>query len=215
GYRIQLGHPPGSYCPRSLPAHKDFVVIDTLGVCAVRLSFYRCNSRIAHRQQLMRACLWSATSIDPQTCVTFNVVRLFEVQNCLGKISAYDFVRRQTAERSLCSHRRPRPTPWQMPWQVSDIGHEPTVMALAPSGELVLPCGACPQPGINLPPRWSLTPLCRYKYELKLSEDANFKLINRNVSTEARDPIIDDSTGYFANHKDYSDHIRKHVHEQE
>jgi hypothetical protein len=58
-------------------------------------------------------------------------------------------------------------------------------------------------------------PLCRYKYELKLSEDANFKLINRNMSTEARDPVIDDGTGYFANRKDYSEHIWKHVDEQE
>jgi hypothetical protein len=60
-----------------------------------------------------------------------------------------------------------------------------------------------------------LPPSRRYKYELKLSEDANFKLINRNVSTEARDPVVDDGTGYFTNRKDYSDHIRKHVDEQE
>jgi hypothetical protein len=91
--RIQLGHLPGSYCPRSRPAHKDFVVIDTLGVRIVKLSLCGCDSWIAHRQQLMRACLWPAMSIDPQTCATFNVIRLFEVQNCLGKISAYDSVR--------------------------------------------------------------------------------------------------------------------------
>jgi hypothetical protein len=91
--RLQLGHAPGTYCPKATKAHKDFVIIDTLGVRTVKLNFCGCDSTVSHRQQLMRACLWPATSLDPQTCATFNAIRLFEVQNCLGKISAYDFVR--------------------------------------------------------------------------------------------------------------------------
>ncbi|KAJ7602815.1 hypothetical protein DFH06DRAFT_1023451 [Mycena polygramma] len=91
--RVQLGHEAGTFCPKATKAHKDFVVIDTLGVRVVKLNFCGCDSTVTHRQQLMRACLWPATSVDPQTCATFNAVRLFEVQNCLGKISAYDFVR--------------------------------------------------------------------------------------------------------------------------
>jgi hypothetical protein len=55
----------------------------------------------------------------------------------------------------------------------------------------------------------------RYKYFLWLAEDANFKLINRNVSSEARDPVVDDGTGYFCNRAEYSAHIRKHVDEEE
>ncbi|KAJ7030682.1 hypothetical protein C8F04DRAFT_961290 [Mycena alexandri] len=72
--RIQLGHPPGSFCPRSRPAHKDFVIIDVLGIRVVKLSFCGCDSRVEHRQQLMRACLWPATSVDPQTCATVNAI---------------------------------------------------------------------------------------------------------------------------------------------
>ncbi|KAJ7807758.1 hypothetical protein B0H14DRAFT_3482945 [Mycena olivaceomarginata] len=203
---------------------RDFVIIDTLGVRVVKLSFCGCDSRIAHRQQLMRACLWPATSIDPQTCTTFNVIRLFEVQNCLGKISAYDFVRSlellsngdglETVDRKGV----PKPPPGP-----PGEGGATTTQGVRGTGqgELALPCRACPQPGVNLPPRWDQIDWAqmpedqRYKYELKLSEDANFKLINRNVSTEARDPVVDDGTGYFTNRKDYSDHIRKHVDEQE
>lgn len=91
--RVQLGHVPGSYCPKATKAHKDFVIIDTLGVRTVKVNFCGCDSTLTHRQQLMRACLWPATSLDPQTCATFNAIRLFELQNCLGKISAYDFMR--------------------------------------------------------------------------------------------------------------------------
>ncbi|KAJ7026917.1 hypothetical protein C8F04DRAFT_965833 [Mycena alexandri] len=110
----------------------------------------------------MRACLWPATSIDPQTCATFNAVRLFEVQNCLGKISAYDFVR---------------------------------------SLELLSNADGLTPPPVNT--------------NIILAGDANFKMINRNVSTEARDPVVDDGTAYFCNRAEYSKHIRKHVDEEE
>ncbi|KAJ7736634.1 hypothetical protein B0H16DRAFT_1206127, partial [Mycena metata] len=59
--RLQLGHAPGSYCPKATKAHKDFVIIDTLGVRTVKLNFCGCDSTVTYRQQLMRACLWPAT----------------------------------------------------------------------------------------------------------------------------------------------------------
>ncbi|KAJ7175586.1 hypothetical protein C8R46DRAFT_1214057 [Mycena filopes] len=37
--RIQLGHVLGVGCTRSQPAHKDFVVMDVLGIRVVKLSF--------------------------------------------------------------------------------------------------------------------------------------------------------------------------------
>ncbi|KAJ7082100.1 hypothetical protein B0H15DRAFT_785941 [Mycena belliarum] len=30
--RVQLGHVPGTYCPKATSAHKDFVIMDTLGI---------------------------------------------------------------------------------------------------------------------------------------------------------------------------------------
>jgi hypothetical protein len=48
-----------------------------------------------------------------------------------------------------------------------------------------------------------------------LAQDANFKLINRNVSTEDHDPVLDDGMGYFCNRADYTAHIRKHIDEEE
>ncbi|KAF8209732.1 hypothetical protein K438DRAFT_1571533 [Mycena galopus ATCC 62051] len=228
--RIQLGHAPGSYCPRSHPAHKDFVIIDILGIRIVKLSFCGCNTSVTHRQQLMRACLWPATSIDPQTCATFNVIRLFEVQNCLGKISAYDFVRslellsnndgletdRRHAFRAIVRQYR-----MMEMLKRAGRGHDDSGVGGTKQGELALPCRACPHPGINLPEGWNeidwdtMDEDQRYKYFLFLSQDANFKLINRNVSTEARDPIVDDGAGYFCNNAEYAEHIRKNVDEQE
>lgn len=40
-------------------------------------------------------------------------------------------------------------------------------------------------------------------------------MINRDVSTEARDPIVDDGLGYFCNRVLYKEYLRKHVDEEE
>jgi hypothetical protein len=62
--------------------------------------------------------------------------------------------------------------------------------------------------------------LCAYRflYCLFLSQDANFRLNNRAVSSELVDPILGDGFGYFAKREGedgYKSHIAKHVSEQE
>jgi hypothetical protein len=93
GLVMQLGHPVGYSCSNPARAHKDFVVIDTTGIHNITVNFCLCDGRLEKRQQLMRVCWWPATVRDPQTCATFAVVRLFRMLNCLGKISAHDFLR--------------------------------------------------------------------------------------------------------------------------
>ncbi|KAJ7614714.1 hypothetical protein DFH06DRAFT_1013840 [Mycena polygramma] len=230
--RVQLGHVQGTYCPKATKAHKDFVIVDTLGIRTVKLNFCGCDLNVTHRQQLMRACLWPATSLDPQTCATFNAIRLFEVQNLLGKISAYDFVR---SLELLSNSDGLKPTPDRCrafrlivrQYRVTQMmkraarGHDDTGIAGTGQGECALPCRACPQPGMNMPEGWEdiaweeMDEDTSYKNFLILAGDANFKLINRNVSTEERDPVLDDGAGYFSNRKEYSEHIRKHVDEEE
>ncbi|KAJ7144741.1 hypothetical protein C8R43DRAFT_891177 [Mycena crocata] len=240
--RIQLGHAPGTFCPRERMAHKDFVIIDVLGIRVVKLSFCGCDSRLENRQQLMRACLWPATCLNPQTCATFNAIRLFEVQNCLGKISAYDFVRslellsnNDGLERSFKNTGKPKPPPDRRrafrsivrQYRMMEMlkrrgrGHADSGISGTKQGELGLRCRACPQPGWNLPEGWDrinwdeMDEDQRYKYFTELAEDANFKLINRQVSTEEKDPIVDDGLGYFGNRVEYMQHIRNNVDEEE
>jgi hypothetical protein len=76
-----------------LKANKGFVVIDMTGIHNIDVTFCQCDGNIKKRQQLMRVCWWPATARDPQTCMTFGVVRLFQILNCLGKVSAHDFLR--------------------------------------------------------------------------------------------------------------------------
>lgn len=55
----------------------------------------------------------------------------------------------------------------------------------------------------------------RYKYFLFLAQDCNFRLINRNISSAAKDPILGDGFGYFVNHEKYAEFLRAHVSEEE
>jgi hypothetical protein len=68
-------------------------VIDVTGVHNVNVNYCLCDSKIEWWQQLMRVCWWPGTVRDPKTCATFGVVRLFRTLNCLGKVSAHDFLR--------------------------------------------------------------------------------------------------------------------------
>ncbi|KAJ7121219.1 hypothetical protein C8R46DRAFT_929142 [Mycena filopes] len=229
--RLQLGHVPGNGCPHARPAHKDFVIIDVLGIRVVKLNFCGCDSRVEHRQQLQRAGLWPATSVDPQTCATVNAIRLFELQNCLGKISAYDFIRSLemlTNNDGLETDRRRAFRAIVRQYRMMELlkraarGHDDSGVAGTAQGELAEPkCRMCPMPGANLPEGWDkinwdeMDEDQRYKYQLSLAQDANFKLINRNVSTAERDPIVDDGAGFFVNGEEYAEHIRKNVDEEE
>ncbi|KAJ7026921.1 hypothetical protein C8F04DRAFT_1267519 [Mycena alexandri] len=232
GLRIQLNHPPGSICPYRQAAPKDFVLYDLTGVHELNVDFCGClvpgtDKPEPHRRQLMRACWWPATVIRPNTCATFQVLRLFQVLNCLGKVSAYDFLR--GLERCTNHDGLDQPPDRRRPFMVivrewrevkrMKGGHLAGGVKEIKRGELALKCRACPQPGWNMPEGWERADeFSRFLYILFLAQDANFRLSNRNVSSEAADPIIGDGLGYFCKREGddgYKAHIAKHVKEGE
>ncbi|KAJ7358157.1 hypothetical protein DFH08DRAFT_802000 [Mycena albidolilacea] len=87
--------------------------------------------------------------------------------------------------------------------------------------DLVLQCRSFPQDGRNLPDGWdkinwdTMLEDLRFKYFLFLAQDCNFQLINRNVSTTAKNPTIGNRYGYFVNHVKYTELIGAHVMEEE
>jgi hypothetical protein len=98
GLRVQLNHPPGVVCPYRKAAATDFVLYDLNGVHELNVDFCGCRqpggeAALERRLQLLRACWWPATVLSPNTCTTFQLLRLFQILNCLGKLSAYDFLR--------------------------------------------------------------------------------------------------------------------------
>ncbi|KAJ7717054.1 hypothetical protein B0H16DRAFT_1316196 [Mycena metata] len=171
GLVMQLGHRPGFTCPAVKPADKDFVIIDVTGVHYVRLNFCECDACIAHRQQSSQVLfrlhyIYPTHDVkNPQTCAMFAVVRMFQILNCLGKVSAHDFVRtlelltnndglnppancRRSFRLIVCQYRMT-----QM-MKCCGRSHAPSGVLSTAQGELALQCRACPQPGRNLPDGW-------------------------------------------------------------
>ncbi|KAJ7897375.1 hypothetical protein B0H13DRAFT_1562872, partial [Mycena leptocephala] len=228
GLVIQLGHTPGAACTAMRLGKKKFTLIDVNGVHNVAVQFCQCDSRITHRQQLMRACWWPATVRDPSTCATFRVIRLFQNMNSLGKISGFHFLRSLELLTNADGLNPPPNRRRAFMYIVRQYrmlemmkraarGHSESGVSGTAQGELAVLCRACPQPGKNLREGWDKIDcfMGRYKYFLFLAQDCNFRLINRDVSSEARDPIIDDGLGYFCNKAEYKKHIAKHVDEEE
>ncbi|KAJ7212395.1 hypothetical protein B0H12DRAFT_1033229 [Mycena haematopus] len=239
GLRVQLNHPPGVVCAFRRSAPGDFVLYDLTGVHEIAVDYCGCRVEdgsdgggepLEERIQLLRACWWPATLTNPKTCATFAVLRLFQTLNCLGKLSAYDFLR--GLEKCTNHDGLDKPPDRRKPFmdivrQWRDVkrmkrfkrGHEAGGVRATPQGGLALKCRACPQPGWNLPDDWDqIEPMYRFIYWLFLAQDANFRLSNRNVSSEALDPILGDGFGYFAKREGedgYKAHIAKHASEQE
>ncbi|KAF8209775.1 hypothetical protein K438DRAFT_1960010 [Mycena galopus ATCC 62051] len=212
GLVVQLGHPIGYACPNPTHANKMFVVIDMTG-------------------QLMRVRWRPATVRDPQTCAMFGVVRLFQILNCLGKVSAHDFLRslelltNNDGLNPLPDRRRTfrhivRQYRTTLMMKRAGRGHHPEGVNGTAQGELALQCRACPQPGKNLPDgwdkiNWDAMPEDLYKYFLFLAQDCNFHLINRNVGSVGKDPILGDGYGYFVNNERYVEYICLHTTDEE
>ncbi|KAJ7761472.1 hypothetical protein B0H14DRAFT_3510958 [Mycena olivaceomarginata] len=231
GLRVQLGHPPGVVCAQRKPAAGDFVLYDFTGVHELAVDFCGCvRPRVERRTQLLRACWWPATVLEPNTCATFAVLKQFQILNCLGKLTPYAFV--QALERTTNHDGLDRVPDQRKPFmhilrqwrEVKRLkcfkrghllgGHRETRQ-----GSLALPCRACPHPGWNLPANWKdAPPEFQFIYFLYLAQDSNYRLANRNVSTEEADPIWGDGQGYFARREGadgYKAHIEKYTTEEE
>ncbi|KAJ7895595.1 hypothetical protein B0H14DRAFT_2275472, partial [Mycena olivaceomarginata] len=235
GLVIQLGHPVGYNCPNPLKANKGFVLIDFTGVHIIDVNFCQCDGRLEKRQQLMRVRWWPATARDPQTCATFGLVRFFSNIKLSGKgtwaVSSHNFLRslelltnndglnpvpdRRRAFRHII--RQYRSTLVMMR---AGRGHDPSGVKGTAQGELALQCRACPQDGKNLPEGWDKVNWAAMAEDLRyyftfLAQDCNFRMINRNVSSAAKDPILADGCGYFVHNGRYTEHLRAHVTEEE
>ncbi|KAJ7429914.1 hypothetical protein B0H11DRAFT_2166673 [Mycena galericulata] len=223
GLVVQLGHLPGVQCSFRQHRVKNFVMLHTNGVHQLCLDFCNCGEKVEHREQLLRACWWPATPLDPQMGATFEVLRHFQTLNCLGKVSGYDYYRTlemltdNTGTKSLPDRRRPfmrMVRQWRniKMFKRAGRGHAASGIEGTADGELALLCPACPQPGINLPEGWRDEPEeTAFKYAAQLGADANFRLSERNVSSDARDPMLAQGMAYFVNRPPYMDFIKNYV----
>ncbi|KAF9458782.1 hypothetical protein BDZ94DRAFT_1172931, partial [Collybia nuda] len=76
--------------PISVP-NDDFVVIDVHGIHRVGIDFFDCHHVLPHSTQLLRAGLYPATTKNPRTAATFQVLKEFHMLSFMSKISGFEF----------------------------------------------------------------------------------------------------------------------------
>ena len=92
GLRIQLGHPPGDKCYRTILAVKDdFVVIHSNSVHSVGVDFCGCELAELLLHQLLCKQWFPASSDKPRTAVSFAILKLFHLLSFESKVSTYEF----------------------------------------------------------------------------------------------------------------------------
>ncbi|KAJ7094134.1 hypothetical protein C8R44DRAFT_645647, partial [Mycena epipterygia] len=222
GLHFQLGHwhERVRVCPVPLPAWgDDFVIVDSHGVHEVGLDYCGCASSGSGSQtvQLLRAHLYPATTTNPRSAATFNVMRRFHLLSFKLKCSAYEFynsLARETDNSGLLEvkdryHeflRMTRDRHLQM-LKRAGCGLDPEGVVGTKEGECTLLCPACPQPGKNLPPGWKDSG-DRFKYALFVAIDANFRLKWKDVSSEEKDPGLGKGWAFFCEVEAYMEHVK-------
>ncbi|KAJ6449237.1 hypothetical protein C8R47DRAFT_999277 [Mycena vitilis] len=232
GLRVQLGHAPlgvggtgGKMCTFGRAIHKDFVVLHTNGIHRVNAFSCGCGTGEEVRDQLLDACWFPATPLEPQTCCTFTMLRYFHALNTVGKVSGYDYYRTLELLTDNTGNGNFSATP-QAPADKTNTKlplfkrggrvHAPSGIEGTADGELAQFCHACPQPGLNLPAGWKEEPReTAFKYYLHLGQDANFRARGRIVSSDKKDPTLGQGLAYFVDKIPYTEHIKHYVNQEE
>ncbi|KAG9217985.1 hypothetical protein CCMSSC00406_0009805 [Pleurotus cornucopiae] len=215
GLSIQLGHPIGVSCLNPTRAYeKGFTVITSHGIVTTTLRFCDCAEAVSRPAQLLRARLFPATTIDPHTAATFEVLRLFQLLTFGSKVSGFEFY---TALTCLTNNLgEPQPDRYNIFMRIvrqwhhirmlkrSGRGHALDGVAGTSEGECAVLCPACPHPGKNLPMDWKAAPPSKgWIYSLFLAIDANFRLKHLSASDDKRDPGLHTGLAYFVEEKKY------------
>ncbi|KAJ7796129.1 hypothetical protein B0H14DRAFT_3495125 [Mycena olivaceomarginata] len=190
GLRIQFGHLPRERCAHPQPGNAGFVVLHDNGIHTVNIDFCGCDSamRADPYIQLLRAGWYPATDERPQTAATFS-----------AKTTAYDFY--AVLERLTDATGLKPPNRYQvflrMTRQYRHLlmlkragrGHDRSGVWGTAAGELVVECPVCPNPQVNLPEGWEdAPPADQFLYILFIALDACFRLKQRMISSEIKDP---------------------------
>ncbi|KAG1727882.1 hypothetical protein EDB19DRAFT_1897468 [Suillus lakei] len=206
GLQIQLGHALGHTCPK--PA--------ILMACMkVLLDFCDCALATTHVQQLLCMSLFPATTTDPKTAATFQLLEKFLLLSLESKVSGYEFyytLMRRSDNTGINPIKDQYDSflrmvrEWhhlKMPKR-SGRAHDPNGINATAEGACAVICPACPQPGKNLPSNWREAPPDKsWLYGLFVAINANFWLKWRVVSKDSVDPSLSNGWGYFVEESAY------------
>ncbi|KAJ7437316.1 hypothetical protein B0H11DRAFT_2255542, partial [Mycena galericulata] len=218
GLVYQLGH-HGRPC--RFPTPQRSMVID-YQYCGCEKSEHTNNLG-----QLLGNAWYPSTTVDPETCATFQVLDQFRLLNVVGNCNVHDFVgtlerltdplmTASVPDRYKAFGRMSRQYSYLLRAKRAGRGHETDGLRKTGPGGLAVLCWACPHDGKNLPEGWrDVDAKYRFLYMLLLALDANFRLKNRLRANERQDPSLGSGLGYFVDSGPYKEHLRHYVAEKD
>ncbi|KAK7007313.1 CxC2 domain-containing protein [Favolaschia claudopus] len=229
GLVYQLGH---HGFPCTFPGvERSMVVLDVNGIFSLRIRYCDCEKAALtpelHLGQLLENGWYPATTVDPETCATFQVLGFFRLLAVVGNVTAHDFVGsmermadptrvQKVPDRYKAFGRMGRQYAFLQRAKRAGRAHEEDGLRTTPRGGLAVLCWACPDPTRNLPEGWeTVAPEWRFLYMLILALDANFRLKNRLRANEHQDPSLGSGLGYFVETNKYKAHLRDYVAEED
>ncbi|KAG1887643.1 hypothetical protein F4604DRAFT_1674832 [Suillus subluteus] len=209
GVRFQLGHPIGVQCVNPIPTfNDDLVILDYNGVHEVGLNFCGCESAQPHITQLLRVHLFPTTTLDPKSAATF--LSAWEFYNTVARLTdntGTHVLKDRYASLLRMIHE------WRFVMQMKRCaqGHHPGGIQATEAGACAVLCPACPHPSRNLLVGWENSPPeFQFLYAMFLAIDANFQLVQHNVSSDAIDPGLNRRYAFFVEETAYKDFLASH-----
>ena len=190
GHVVQLGHHHGDPCTNPEQSTQAFMILHVNGIHIINLVFCSCSHASEHSsqvQQLLRRRLLLATTIDPSTACTFQLLCAAHVLSVQSKLSLYNYylaIENLTDATRMSGSKVCLSIEYMLIWILTWINqdryweflrmihmwqhlkllkrggqaHCCSGVDRTEKGELAVLCPTCPYPTINLPKNWRSTP---------------------------------------------------------
>lgn len=157
------------FCENPVPCHADMLILHTNGIHSIAIQYCGCLHAIPHHLQLLHWCLYPASQISVETCVTFELLHHLHKMLLTTKASTYDFYRclekltdgtgiatpksrYHALFRTIMQWRHLQMLKW------AGIQHKTSGIAGIRPGQLAIRCPSCPHLEINLLDGWENIP---------------------------------------------------------
>ncbi|KAK6971667.1 CxC2 domain-containing protein [Favolaschia claudopus] len=208
---------------------RDMVIMHFPHIYNVKLRYCGCDvsDHASNLQQLLRNGWYPASTVDPATCATLATLKIFRSLSVIGNLTVLDFIK--TMERSTDAaglHSVPdryksfglmsRQFAFLQRLMRAGRGHDERGVNGTREGECAVLCWACPHDGMNLPDGWrDVAAEFQFLFILIVAMDANYRLRNRLRHNERDDPPLGSGWGYLVEEKEYHEHLRGYVGEED
>ncbi|KAJ7460424.1 hypothetical protein B0H11DRAFT_1924017 [Mycena galericulata] len=226
GHVIQLGH-NGDRCEQPT-GERLFTVVDGNGIHSTRLAFCGCREQPPNKiRQLMRSRLFPATTKDPHTAFTVNMLKEFQMHNFESKKAAYDYLGaiRRLSDDSFTADVA---NPYAAFLRVVRVFNYLTLKKRCgqfhgidiliphrPVGNLLVWCPACPEPGLNSDPNCPTTPAdlrrvnnYRHLNQSQRTLDGNHQCNQFSKNTDPDDVSLCAGKAYFPLDSTYQQYLK-------